>query len=111
MSDIREDDRLIFPQKVCSGDYLFVYSAGENSVVVFIHPTPYSEDKPEAYMPYYDVVVTMGDDMMEAMELKNGNICDNYNSRRGVEHEIDDKTYSLSDALEQNTIDNIFMDL
>ena len=50
-------------------------------------------------MKYEDMVDTMGDDMLEAMELKNGKMCDESYSKCGVEHEMDDDTYSLSDAL------------
>ena len=50
-------------------------------------------------MTYEEVVDTMGYDMLEAMELKNGKICDDYYSSFGKEHEIDNYTYSLSDPL------------
>ena len=35
------------------------------------------------------------------MELKNGKICDYFNSSCGGEHEVHDETYSLSDALKK----------
>ena len=76
MSDTVEYDHFIFPQNFSSGDYLFFYNPGENSVVGF--PTPDSEDTLEDYIPYQDVVDTMGDDMMEAMECKKIKICDDY---------------------------------
>ena len=60
-------------------------------------------------MIYKDVVDTMVDDMLEAMEKKNGNICDDSNSICGEEYEIDDNTHSMSDELEQNTRDNIYI--
>ena len=41
----------------------------------------------------------MGYDMLEAMELKNGKICDDYYSSCGGEHEMDYDTYSLYDPL------------
>ena len=41
---------LVFPHKFPSGDYLFVYSDGENNFVGLIHPAPYSEDEPESYI-------------------------------------------------------------
>ena len=43
-------------------------------------------------MPDEDVVYIMWDDMLEAMELKNGKICDESDSSCGGEHEIDDNT-------------------
>ena len=76
MSDTGEEDHLIFSQKLYSGDYLFVYDADDNSVVGLIYPTPDSSDTLEDYIPDEDVFDTMGDDIMEAMELKNGKICD-----------------------------------
>ena len=41
--------------------------------------------------------------MLEGMELKNGKIYYEYDSRCGGGHEMDEDTYSLSNALEQNT--------
>ena len=61
---------MIFPQKLSSGDYLFVYDACDNNVVGFIHPTPDSADTPEAYITDEDVVNTTVDDILEAMEQK-----------------------------------------
>ena len=76
MSATGEGNHLIFTQKFSSSDELFVYAAGENNVVGLIQPTPDSAYTPEDYMPDNDVVDTMGDDMLEAMELKNSKICD-----------------------------------
>ena len=39
MSATGEYDHLIFPQNFSSGDFLSVYDAGKNNVVVLIHPT------------------------------------------------------------------------
>ena len=74
---------LIFPHKFSSGYYLFVYAAGYNIVVSLINPTPDSADTPEDYITDEDVVDTMGDDILEAMELKNSNIYDDSDSRLG----------------------------
>ena len=60
-------------------------------MMFFIHPTPESADTPEAEMPYKKVDDTMEDDMMDEMEWKNGKICDDYDSRCGEEHGIDDE--------------------
>ena len=60
--------KLYFSQKFYSGDYSFVYASDDNNVVVSIHPTPESEDTPEADIPYEEVVDTMGDDMLDEME-------------------------------------------
>ena len=43
-------------------------------------------------MSYEEVVDTMVDYMMEAMEWKNGEICDECDSWCEEEHEIDDYT-------------------
>ena len=51
-----------------------------------------------------DVVYTIVNDMLEEMELKNGKICDDSNYSCGGQHEMDDDTYSLSDALEKNVM-------
>ena len=48
-----------------------------------------------------DMVDNMGDYILEEMERKNGKICDDYYSSFGKEHEIDNYTYSLYDALEK----------
>ena len=74
MSANREDDHLVFTQKSFSGVYLFFYAAGEN-VVGLIHTTPDIVDIPEYYIPDENVVDNMGDGMMQAMELINGNLC------------------------------------
>ena len=81
-----------FSQKFYSGDYLFVYASDDNNVDVFIQTTPYSADTPEDEMPYEEVVDTMGYDMLDEMEWKNGKICDDSDFRCGEEHEIDDET-------------------
>ena len=57
-----------------------------------IQPTPESSYTPEADIPYYDVVDTMGDDILEAMEWKNGKICIESNSSCVEGYEIDDDT-------------------
>ena len=87
-----KDKHLIFTQKLFSGDYLFVYDSDDNNVVVLIHPTSESEDTPEAEMPDQEVADTMGDDIMQEMELKKGKKCDDYDSICGQEHEIYDDT-------------------
>ena len=69
-----EDDHFIFTQKISSHDCLFVYSAGDNNIFGLIQPTQDSVDTSEAYMIDNYVVDTMGDDMLEAMEPKNGKI-------------------------------------
>ena len=61
---------MILPYKLSYGDYFFVYDASDNIFFGLIHPTPDSADTPEAYMIYKDVVDTMVDDMLEAMERK-----------------------------------------
>ena len=45
----------------------------------------------------------MGDDIMEAMELENGQIINNSDSGCVGEHEIHDHTYSLPNYLENNS--------
>ena len=81
MSATGEDEHLIFLHNFSSGDYFFVCADGNNNVVGLIQITPDSVDTPEAYMIDFDVVDTMGYDILEAMELENGNICyDSYSS-------------------------------
>ena len=92
MSATWEDEHLIITQKFPSGEYLFVLVAGENNVVGLIHNTPDIADTPEAYNKVEDVFDTMGYDILEAMELKNGKIFDDSYSRCGGEHEMDDDT-------------------
>ena len=46
----------------------------------------------EAEMPYEEVVDSMGDDMLDEMEWKNGNIYDDSDSSCWEEQEIDDDT-------------------
>ena len=62
-----EYDHLIFTQNFSSGDYLFVYATGDNSVVGLIQITPDSADISEAYIPDEYVVDTMVYAIMEAM--------------------------------------------
>ena len=92
MSATRYYYHLIFPHNFSFGDYLIVYDAGSNNVINLIHSTPYSEDTPYAYTPDEYVVDNMGDDMLEAMERKNGKICDDSDSSFREEHEIYDNT-------------------
>ena len=92
---------MIFTQNFSFGQYLFFYATGDNIVVGLIHLTTDNEGTPEAYMEDDDVVDNMGDDILEEMEQKNGKICDDYYSSFGKEHEIDNYTYSLYDALEK----------
>ena len=93
------------PQNFSSDDNLFFYTSGDNNVVRLIQPTPDSAYTMESYITDEDVVNTMVDDILEAMELKNGKICDASDSRCVRRYEMDDETYSLSDGLEQNTRD------
>ena len=72
---------MIFQHKLFSGDYLFVYASDKNNVVVFIHPTPDNAYTPGDDIPDEEVVDTMLYDMLEVMGLKNGKICDDYDSR------------------------------
>ena len=64
MSANIEYDILIFPQKFFSGDYFFVYAAGDNNVVVLIHTTPYRVDTPEADIMDEYVFDTMLDNIL-----------------------------------------------
>ena len=86
MSATGEYDHQIFLQKFSYGDSFFVYDADKDNIVGLIHNTPDSEDKLEAYMTYEDLVDTMGYDILEAMECKNGKICDESDSSFGEEH-------------------------
>ena len=43
-------------------------------------------------MPYYEVFDTKGDDILVAIEWKNGNIRDDSDSNYGEEHEMYDET-------------------
>ena len=56
-----------------------------------------------------DLVDSMGDDIMEAMELKNGKICDDSYHSCGGENEMDDDTYYLYGSLGQNTRYSIYI--
>ena len=109
MSNTGEYYHFIYTQKFSSADYLFVFGSGCNNVVSLIHTTTYSKDTPEAYMPDGYVIDTIVYDILEAMELKNGKIFDDSDSRFGEEHEIDDENYAMSNDLEQNTRDNIYI--
>ena len=60
-------------------------------------------------MTYEYVVDTMGDDVVEAMEWQNGKVYIDSDSSFGEEHKMDNDTYSLSNALEQNTIYYIYI--
>ena len=76
MATIGEYDQLIFTQKFSSNDYLFLYTSDDNNFVGLINPTPQSSYTPEADIIEYYLVDNMVDDMLEAMEIENGNICD-----------------------------------
>ena len=52
---------------------------------------------------------TMGDDILQEMEFKNGNIYDDSDSSLWEEHEMGYGTYSLPGDLEQHTRDNIYI--
>ena len=86
MSNTREYDHLVFLQKLISGDYLFVYDAGDNNAFVLILTTPDSEDTPEVYIPDEGVVETMLDENLKDMECKNSNICNHYDSSFEDDH-------------------------
>ena len=66
----------MFTQNFSYGEYLFFYASGENNVVSLIQSNPDSADTPEAYITDEDVVNTTVDDILEAMEQKNGKIYD-----------------------------------
>ena len=70
MSATREDDHLIFPQKLSSSDYFCVYDSGDNNVVSLIHINTYSAYTPYDYITDEDMVDTMEDDILEEMEQK-----------------------------------------
>ena len=78
-----EDDHLIFTQKVSSGNYFFVCDNGDNNVVGLIQPDTDITDTPESYIPDDGGVGTMRYYMLEAMEIKNDNICDDSYSSCG----------------------------
>ena len=67
MSATREDDNLIFTQKLSFVDYFFVYADGDNNVVSLIQPTPDRAYTTEDSVTDKDVVGTMVDDMMGEM--------------------------------------------
>ena len=60
--------KLDFPTDILFRWLLFVYASDENDVVVFIQPTLEIVYTPEAEIPDYEVVDTMGDDILESME-------------------------------------------
>ena len=109
MYAIREYYRFIFPNKYYSGDYYFVYASDDNNVVGLLQPTPYISNIPEADIPDEYVVDTMGSDMMDKTERENVQIYNDYDSRRVEEHEMDYYTYYISDAVEKNRKDKIYM--
>ena len=82
---------LDFSQKFYSSDYLFFYAFDNNNVVVLVQNTTDITDTLEADMPYEEVVDTMVDNILDEMEWKNCKICNDYDSRCGEEHEIDDE--------------------
>ena len=57
-----------------------------------IQPNLESADTPESEMTYEEVVDTMGYDILDKIEWKNGKICDDSNSSCEEEHEIDHDT-------------------
>ena len=86
----------------CSSSYYYYfYAAHDNNVVGLILTTPDSVDTPESEIPDEDMVDTMGDDMLEAMECKNGNICDDSGYGFREEHGIYGDTFYLSNFLKQ----------
>ena len=68
-------------------------------MIVLIKTAPDGADTLDFDIKYEEVDDTMGYDMLEAMEWKNGKICDDSDSIYGELHEMDDDTYSLYDAL------------
>ena len=67
-------------KKISSGDIEYVYAAEDNNGVVLIQTTPESIYTLESGISYDDLVDTMGDDMLEAMERGNGQICNDSDS-------------------------------
>ena len=100
MSATGEYDPFVFPHKFSSGDYYFVYAAGENNFVGLLKPTPESSYTSEAKIPYEYMVANVGEDMLEVIERKNGHIYDYSDYICGEKHEIDADTYYRYDALE-----------
>ena len=70
MSATGEYDHLIITQNFSPGDYLFVQADGDNNDDGLTQPTPDSVYTPEAYITFDDLIDTMGDDILEAMEQK-----------------------------------------
>ena len=83
MSATVEDEHFTSPQNFSSGDYLSIYATDDNNVVILIQSTPESADTQKADMPDEEMVDTMGDDITEEMECKNGNIFDDSGSSFG----------------------------
>ena len=88
----REYYHLIFPQKFSPGDYSFFYASGDNNVVGLIQLITYNAYTLGGCVLDDYLVYTMGNDIMETMELKNGNIYDDYDYICGGEHEMDNDT-------------------
>ena len=61
-------------------------------LLFLIQNTPERADAPYDDIPNEEVVDTIRYDIMEAMEWKNGKICDDYDSNCGEEHNLDDDT-------------------
>ena len=51
----------------------------------------------------------MGDDILEALEWKNGKIYDDSDSSCGKDHEMDGYNLSMSDRIEENPIDKLYI--
>ena len=58
---------MVFPQKLFSGDYFFVYASDDNNVVVLIQPTPEIADTPESEIPDEELADAMLDDMLDSV--------------------------------------------
>ena len=70
MTATGEDDHFIFTQKLSSGHYFCVYDDADKHAVGLIQPDTDSGETMEYYIPDQGAVGTMGDDILEAMELK-----------------------------------------
>ena len=80
---------MVFPYELFSGDYRFFYASDEDNFVFLIKPTTESTDTPEAKILEYEVVDTLGDDMLEAIDWKNGKMYGDPDSSCEEEHEMD----------------------
>ena len=109
MSATREYYHLILTHNFPFSHYFFVYAAGENNVVGLIHPTPNNEDTLELIWQMMTWLIIYEMIFLRKWNEKNGKTCDDYYYSFGKEHEMDNETYSMYDALEQNTIDNIYI--